>query len=246
MSGSFSVQASFARLSPEFCADDEAGLLTSEERRTADRFYFSHDRDAYVAAHALLHMALRAVTGRSNCSVCYDDMGKPVACCDGVGLPVSVSLSHTRGMAACAVSSNGNVGIDVEAVRQEVAFEDLARRYFSQSEHAQIEAADETARRELFFRTWTLKEAVVKALGKGLRIALNEFDVLADPSTVRFNPSMKEEGQHWLIESRCLSGYFASAALRQSDQACALAEIDWNEIKFLSRAPEHARSWRVA
>ena len=66
------------------------------------------------------------------------------------------------------------LGADLEGVRS-VDHLGLARRYFHPNEVAAIERhADPQA---AFFQIWTLKEAVVKALGTGLSIPLDEFEV---------------------------------------------------------------------
>ena len=87
------------------------------------------------------------------------------------------SLSHTEDRAILAVSKTLIVGADIEHVRV-LDHLDLAKRYFHPNEAAAIESLrhpDE--QRQAFFRTWTLKEAIVKALGKGLSIPLESFEV---------------------------------------------------------------------
>ncbi|MBY0468210.1 MAG: 4'-phosphopantetheinyl transferase superfamily protein [Burkholderiaceae bacterium] len=78
-------------------------------------------------------------------------------------LPVDFSLSHGDGRVVCAISTQGTVGIDVEAVGQLVAEE--FQLYLSAAERAW---AGRSSRR--FYSVWTRKEAVVKAASEqGLR-----------------------------------------------------------------------------
>ena len=79
----------------------------------------------------------------------YDAQGKPLT--DGLYL----SISHSRGLAACAVADRP-VGLDVELVRP------APRRVWEHlSPEERVYAADDAA----FFRLWTAKEALLKCRG---------------------------------------------------------------------------------
>ena len=95
---------------------------------------------------------------------------------------VHFSLSHSGDRAVLAVSERHEMGIDIERVRP-LDHLDLARRYFHPNEVAAIEGVRPTEEQLLaFFRTWTLKEAIVKAIGRGLSIPLDTFEVQIAPS----------------------------------------------------------------
>lgn len=80
-----------------------------------------------------------------------------------LALPVDFSLSHDDGRVVCAISTQGAIGIDVEAVGPLIA-QDF-HLYLSAAERAW---AGRSARR--FYSVWTRKEAVVKAASeRGLR-----------------------------------------------------------------------------
>jgi 4'-phosphopantetheinyl transferase len=101
-------------------------------------------------------------------SIVRDPNGKPVLQPD----VLAFNVSHSGDLALIAVSRVGPLGIDVERERAEVATVDLARRYFTRSEAALVEANPRT-----FFRIWTRKEAWAKAQGLGLAIPLDAVDV---------------------------------------------------------------------
>ena len=79
-----------------------------------------------------------------------------------------VSLSHSRMMAAAAVTAIGPVGVDLEPVRPVDALA-LARRWFLAPEAAWLAWLPPGQRDEAFLGLWTQKEAIAKALGTGLR-----------------------------------------------------------------------------
>jgi 4'-phosphopantetheinyl transferase len=90
---------------------------------------------------------------------------------------IPFNLSHTDGLTLVAVAGSGRVGIDAERVRLEIEVEDLSRRFFAPAEAAEIIALSPDAQPGAFFTCWTRKEAFVKALGGGLSVPLNSFQV---------------------------------------------------------------------
>lgn len=81
------------------------------------------------------------------------------------------NLTHTPGLVGVAVTAGAAVGLDAESTARRTRGEPLrlARRRFAAPEVAALEAAgDPAARAALFLRLWTLKEAYVKAVGRGI------------------------------------------------------------------------------
>ena len=79
---------------------------------------------------------------------------------------LDVSISHTSGFAAAAVVPNARVGIDVERADRDLTT-DFTDGAFSRSEHDL--AANSTEGLVAMLRFWCAKEALVKALGTGIR-----------------------------------------------------------------------------
>ncbi|PRW56999.1 L-aminoadipate-semialdehyde dehydrogenase-phosphopantetheinyl transferase isoform X2 [Chlorella sorokiniana] len=81
------------------------------------------------------------------------------------------NLTHTGAMIGLAVTVEGLVGLDVEGLERRTRGDPmrLARRRFSPQEIADLQACpDDEARTAYFLQLWTLKEAYVKALGRGI------------------------------------------------------------------------------
>ncbi|XVF76185.1 hypothetical protein PTKIN_Ptkin13bG0246400 [Pterospermum kingtungense] len=84
--------------------------------------------------------------------------------------PLHFNISHTSSMIACGVTVNMPIGIDVEEKQRRIKNNiiSFARRYFSPHDVKLLTAiSDPEVQREEFIKLWTLKEAYVKALGKG-------------------------------------------------------------------------------
>jgi 4'-phosphopantetheinyl transferase len=174
---------------------DEAGvaravaILSDSERTRGQRFVFARDRRDFAAAHALTRLALSR----------YGDLaperwrfqeganGKPSLAADGGTPPLSFNLSHTHGLVACAIAPGADVGIDVERVDRRVGVEEIATRFFSPGERADLARCPTDQRARRFFELWTLKEAYIKALGRGLSHPLNTFGfALSEPGSIGF------------------------------------------------------------
>jgi 4'-phosphopantetheinyl transferase len=85
------------------------------------------------------------------------------------------NISHAGRYIACAFSGEP-VGIDIEVIAQ--ADMKIADRFFAKGEREYIfTRTSESARREAFYRVWTMKEAYIKREGSGLGIPLPSFDV---------------------------------------------------------------------
>jgi 4'-phosphopantetheinyl transferase len=90
------------------------------------------------------------------------------------------------------------IGVDVERTDRIVEFEMLAARFFSASETAAL-ARIRTDPRTRFYDLWTLKEAFIKATGKGLSQPLSSFgfDLDADAHSIRFAAPAGMDAAEW-------------------------------------------------
>jgi 4'-phosphopantetheinyl transferase len=112
--------------------------------------------------------------------------GKPALATDSAERSLSFNLSHSGDIAVFAFGWNRNIGVDVEKFRQ-IEHEEVARRYFSAQEIRSLTSLPPENRPAGFFSCWTRKEAYVKAVGGGLGIPLESFDVNLEPgSPARF------------------------------------------------------------
>lgn len=97
---------------------------------------------------------------------------------------VHFNLSHSEGITACMVESR-QCGIDCEKVREYRP--NVMKRAFSEKEREMIENAPENERDLLFFTLWTLKEAYIKAIGKGLSYPMNEAEFFIEDGNIISN-----------------------------------------------------------
>ncbi len=96
-----------------------------------------------------------------------------------------VSLTHTPGLVAFALTQSGPLGVDAERLTRPVRHEAMAARFFCAREASYIAARTEPERGPCFFRYFTAKEAYLKALGCGLGRSLSSFAFALEGDSAR-------------------------------------------------------------
>jgi 4'-phosphopantetheinyl transferase len=154
--------------------------LSEDERERAARFKFDKDRRLYIAGHAALGALLAEYLRVSARDIhCVSGAhGKPALAPPYDASGLEFNLSHSHELALVAVARGKAVGVDVEFVKRDFIFDELARRFFSAREVAALFELPESLRREAFFKCWTSKEAFLKAKGTGLSGKLDEVQVI--------------------------------------------------------------------
>lgn len=147
-----------------------AAALDPGERAQAARIATGPARAQYVTGRAL---ARRVLAGRLRVPASRIRFGAGATGRPFLSEPprpeIDFNLSHSGRLTVLAVTCGSRVGIDVEQTTVERDFEGIAAGFFSPSEYhrwSTVEAADRTS---LWYRTWTRREAYVKATGAGLR-----------------------------------------------------------------------------
>ena len=198
-----------AGLGLEYFADS----LSLAERDRAARFKFVLDRRRYLVAHAALRSILAAYLTANPRELQFGSgpHGKPKLASE-TAHEIEFNLSHSHELALLAVTRGQEIGIDVEHVRQDFAFDDVAKRFFTAREVAALGALPRALQREAFYRCWTGKEALLKGKGTGLSGSLDEVQILLAATGVRVTPAVCD----WsLTELTPATGYVSALAVKK-------------------------------
>lgn len=200
--------------------------LSMDERARADRFVQAAHRDAFVCARGFLRDVLGRVSGRAAATLRfgYGSAGKPRL---DDGTTLRFNLSHSDGVALLALTRGREVGVDVEALRAVPDALLLADRHMAASEARALRRVAPERRDAAFLRCWTLKEAYVKAVGDGLGMALDAFEVGFDAPAPRLRllPSGATP-EDWSLEAIDPGPGYVGALAREAGSA-SLACFDW-------------------
>lgn len=224
-------------------------LLDDGERERARRFHFERDRLSYIAGHALARGLLSAWAGGEPVAWRFaaGSHGKPEVQSPVTAPRLRVNLSHTRGLAAAAVTEDRDIGVDVEWLDRRPASADLARRYFAAAECAQLEAVPPERTNETFLAFWTLKESYIKAIGKGLSQALDSFAFTLEPLAIRFEPGLNDDPAGWAFRQyRPTPSHLMALAVRHSDPRSVRVDASAVDAETLLRQPEAAGPGRIS
>jgi 4'-phosphopantetheinyl transferase len=182
---------------PGYCA-----LLTPDERTRAERFCFHGDRLRFVTARAMVramlsrHVDLPPDAWRLR----IESYGRPEVANLPPGAPdLRFNISHTEGLVACALTVGRDVGIDIEHVRRQLTH-DVAERFFSSQEVADLRLLPKDEQELVFFDYWTLKESYIKARGLGLALPLDQFTFHRHAGRaphISFAPELHDDPATW-------------------------------------------------
>lgn len=190
--------------------------LSPDETKRMNRFVYPKHQKAFLAARSGLRHVLGKLTDTApdELEFSYGPQGKPA-----LAQGPSFNLSHSGELACLAVHATTALGADIEVFRE---IEDgVAERFFSAAEFAALRGLLGKAKEAGFFRCWTRKEAVVKALGGGLSIPLDAFDVTLDASDAqltRLEPAYGDAAD-WTLAPFQVGSQMVGCVAAQTDGA---------------------------
>jgi 4'-phosphopantetheinyl transferase len=211
-------------------------LLDEKEKQKINRRMSEKGRHARLVARALARQVLAWCTGTTATAVQFTEnrFGKPELAPGITDQPIRFNLSCTNDLVACAVTLGHDIGVDIENVHRQVDLS-IADRFFSNQEAEAISQADAGLKTSLFFRFWTLKEAFVKATGRGIATGLDQFCFVMDQDDIQvvFHPAFQgASGQachgqdhdrpgppgHWqFFQFAPVPGYMAAVAVNKKN-----------------------------
>jgi 4'-phosphopantetheinyl transferase len=174
-------------------------ILSVEEQSRAERYVNERDRRAFLAAHALVRIALSYFhpLALEAWRFSANSYGKPEVIQE-CGL--QFNLAHSAKLVACLVSYGVAVGVDVEPNESARAIIEIASEVFSSIELSQLQALPARERLDRALSLWALKEAYVKARGTGFSLNLKKFSFAFGEDkrlTLESDQSGARDGMHW-------------------------------------------------
>ncbi len=197
--------------------------LTAERRALIGRF--AHREDALRAltgdwlARTLLserlHIPMTALKFH------YDGYGKPHLTSGALHF----NISHSGEWVAAAVGT-GAAGVDVEQVK--FIDLDIAESVFSPRERETLFSLPEGERLNHFYQLWTLKESLIKAVGKGLSMTLTDYTITFDREPITVYGNLP--AHYYFRQYKPASGYWLAACSTDSVFAEELTILDMERI----------------
>ena len=224
--------------------DDEfawlGSLCSPAERKRASHFASPIDRHQRLAARGLLRRVLASYLELppEHIEFSTGPFGKPqLAACPA---PVAFNVSHSEGIVALAVCRHIEVGIDIEAVRP--IEEPIAGLVLTEREQILLSTLKGEEWQDAFYRAWTRKEALVKAMGTGLNHPLQNLEVSFGPGeSARMLVVDGDRASNWtLIHIEPRVGFIGAIALRTKGRDVKISPRNICDLtsKLLPGSPE--------
>lgn len=96
---------------------------------------------------------------------------------------IHFNITHSKDIGLIAINKNNYIGIDCEFIRKLFMMEEIAKKYFSDTEFKEFSILKDSEKIIGFYNCWTRKEAFVKAIGYGLIFPSKKFDVTLSPNS---------------------------------------------------------------
>ncbi len=220
---------------PDQATADDLAALSDDERGHCQRLVRAADRARYARAHRMLREALQAATGKQAGRLVLVPGHNSRPRLQGADDSLDFNLTHAGAFAACAVSTAGRVGVDVETVVPGFDFQSLLYRVATKQEQARLAAMDEPDARRHFYRLWVLKEALGKAIGEGVGLPFDRIRLCPDRGN-RLACDLAALGEHgagWQFTEIDLGeGAVMALALRATDPV----PLEWCRGRGLARS----------
>lgn len=142
-------------------------LLSSDERERVREYRSRDTAERYVVTRSLVRCVLSQQLGVAPPAVPVGrtEAGKPI-----VTSGVHFNVSHSGNLVLLALSTDRDVGIDLERRREIPRVEALVERWLTPGEREDVgrRIANGAELSDAFLRVWSCKEARLKALGVGI------------------------------------------------------------------------------
>ncbi len=162
-------------------AEDFMGFLSGSELESANK-----KRDEVLSQRAIISRGfLRYILGHSlhmhptAIPLELTAHGKPVLAYD-LKHRLNFNVAHSKEMLIVAVSETSQIGVDVEWIDPSKNLNQVANICLMPEETRFF--AFHGNQPSVFFKIWTIKEAILKATGLGLAYPMNKFSVISSKS----------------------------------------------------------------
>ncbi len=171
-------------------AQESLGLMSDDERARAQKFI--RGKDEYIASRWLLRKVLGQYLQQSPVSLVFSrsEKGKPYI----ANSSLKFNLSHSGHWALLALGQDMELGVDIEQIRDSRDLLGIAENYYHPDEFTQLRQRHGAEQILFFYQLWTLKEALLKAMGVGISAGLENLNFrVGDAISVTLSPVLQAQ-----------------------------------------------------
>jgi phosphopantetheine--protein transferase-like protein len=206
---------------------EQTELLDQEEKKRFQKILLKDKKNQFL----LSRLASKHILGHilnlpaKDILFSYHKNGKPFLLNQQ---SIHFNISHAQDYLLLFVSSHSPVGVDIEQSKPIDKLLKLASRFCSKNEIQQIISLNPQEQARILLEKWTIKEAVSKNIGLGLRIDFKKIEV---PTTNnhRFNFNYGKNNFHifkkWIQPNYC-TAFVQQASSQQKNFSIKSIRID--------------------
>jgi 4'-phosphopantetheinyl transferase len=184
-------------------------FLSEEEKRRVERYHQNKDKIRFTIGRGMLRFILAGYLNVFPSSLNFKKglYNKPI-----VEQPdFHFNASYAEDLIIIGVA-NEAIGVDIEYINRTLNYKELAEEVFTQKEKSLV--CSSSKGREEFFKIWTRKEALLKAVSRGLGDDLKNFSCL---DGLQPGNGLAFLDNDWRIQSFILDKqYYVSMAFQQT------------------------------
>jgi 4'-phosphopantetheinyl transferase len=204
-------------LSTDVNLDQFTDLLTENEIKRSQSFLKPSDSRRFIISRGILRLIISKHINLPPqlIDISHSTNGKPY-------LPdfprLKFNVTHSHGALAIAISSNHNIGVDIEP---------LARYYnFKKLENVLYSPTEIKDREESFLKVWTLKEALMKSQGIGLSQPLNTIELSSSDNYMKVLSTPWTSTPEITLTTEQKMGYVVSSAVEAKLKPTPITNFD--------------------
>jgi 4'-phosphopantetheinyl transferase len=128
---------------------------------------------------------------------------------------IDFNISHSGNYVICAISMQSRIGIDIEEIKN-IDINEIKEIVFNDEDDKRFQNTQTPL--ELFYDTWTLKEAALKADGKGLMMPLKDIEI--------YNEKLLCCNQLWSFEKLNINESYSAYVVYNGNHTVSMNEIN--------------------
>ena len=200
--------------------------LSDDEHDAAKKFHFERDRTRYVMSHGILRKILSQYLSMPPDEIRFtrDEFGKPLL--ETNPGEIKFNLSHSESMALFSFTQSSSIGVDIEHIHPIKDIHLIAKSFLSSEEMEAFLEIPKEMQQGSFFRVWTRKEALSKAIGTGISMPLEQLEVGVNPEESPVlkisNRELLEPANWQLVDLNPAHNYVGAVAVENSEISLSL------------------------
>ncbi len=200
--------------------DELSKFCDQNELIRSKNFKFQNHQNFFILTRGILRIILSKYLDITPQEIIfnYSEKGKPYIETSLNQNEIQFNLSHSENLVLYAITKQSQIGIDIEKIRDNCNVTSLAKRFFTPNEYQIIKELNDQKKYQIFFQTWTLKEAYLKAIGLGLSGGLDSLliDINSlDSDLIKFQINQQIVND-WLLKKIEIDSNFMAAIAIQT------------------------------